>query len=142
MKILTKPKLTVTYQGSDNTIIFRHGHRGSPHFSQRRAQGCQVQFYFIILYMWVFFPACRSAYYVWAWYPRTSEEETGVTSNCEPSCGCWQLNPGSLNDKPIFPETEPSLLSSILFLAVPTCKIRTIFKIYSFDENQKNTNTL
>lgn len=44
--------------------------------------------------------------------PKGSEEGirsrgTEVTESCEPSCGCWELNPGLL--KQVFLTVEPSL---------------------------------
>jgi len=37
--------------------------------------------------------------------------------SCEPPCGCWELNPGPLEEQPVFLTTEPSLQpSSISFL--------------------------
>ena len=37
---------------------------------------------------------------------------TGVTDGCEPPCGCWELNPGPIEEKPVLLATEPSLQSS------------------------------
>jgi hypothetical protein len=34
---------------------------------------------------------------------------TGVTDTSEPSCGCWILNPGPLEEQPVLLSTEPSL---------------------------------
>ena len=44
--------------------------------------------------------------------PKGSEEGirsrgTEVTESCEPSCGCWELNPGLLQE--VFLTVEPSL---------------------------------
>ena len=34
---------------------------------------------------------------------------TGVTDRCELSCGCWELNPGPLEEQSMLLTTEPSL---------------------------------
>jgi hypothetical protein len=34
---------------------------------------------------------------------------TGVKDGCEPSCGCWELNPGPLQEQFIFLAAELSL---------------------------------
>ena len=31
----------------------------------------------------------------------TGSPGTGVTDGCEPSCGCWKLNPGSVQEEPV-----------------------------------------
>ena len=33
---------------------------------------------------------------------------TGITDSCELSCGCWDLNLGSLKNKPMFLTAKPS----------------------------------
>ena len=37
--------------------------------------------------------------------------ETGVMDGCEPPCGSWELNPGSLEEQPVLLTTEPFLYS-------------------------------
>jgi hypothetical protein len=32
-----------------------------------------------------------------------------TTDGCEPPCGCWELNSGSLKEQPVLLTTEPSL---------------------------------
>jgi hypothetical protein len=32
-----------------------------------------------------------------------------ITDGCEPSCGCWDLNSGPLEEQPVLLTTEPSL---------------------------------
>jgi hypothetical protein len=32
-----------------------------------------------------------------------------ITDGCEPPCGCWELNSGTLKDQSVFLTTEPSL---------------------------------
>ena len=39
--------------------------------------------------------------------------ETGVNNGCEPSCGCWELNPGPRQEQFIFLAAELSLKSPI-----------------------------
>ena len=34
---------------------------------------------------------------------------SGVTGSCELPCGCWELNPGPLEDQPVLSIAEPSL---------------------------------
>lgn len=34
---------------------------------------------------------------------------TGVTHDCEPPCGCWDSNPGPLEEQLVLLTTEPSL---------------------------------
>ena len=40
-----------------------------------------------------------------------------VTDGCEPTCGCWDLNPGPLQEQQVLLTTEPSLQSSKVFLS-------------------------
>lgn len=59
-------------------------------------------------------PACISVYHMHAWCPQRSEEGirspgTGVPDNCELPCGCWDLNLGSLEEKPVLLAAEPPL---------------------------------
>ena len=42
---------------------------------------------------------------------------TGVIDSCEQPCGCWELNPGPLEEHAVLTTTEPALqLPSISFL--------------------------
>jgi hypothetical protein len=34
---------------------------------------------------------------------------TGIIDNCELPCGCWELNPGPLEEQPVLSTAEPSL---------------------------------
>ena len=34
---------------------------------------------------------------------------TGATDSCKLPCGCWDLNPGPLEEQPVLLTTEPSL---------------------------------
>jgi hypothetical protein len=43
---------------------------------------------------------------------------TGVTDGCKLPCGCWELNPGPLEEQPVLVTTEPSL--QLLFLHIST----------------------
>jgi hypothetical protein len=38
----------------------------------------------------------------------------GVTDSCEPLCGCWDLNSGSLEEQPVLSNTELVLRRNIL----------------------------
>ena len=40
---------------------------------------------------------------------------TGVTGGCELPCGCWELNPGPLEEQPVLVTTEPSLQPNLKF---------------------------
>jgi hypothetical protein len=51
---------------------------------------------------------------IWVQCPRSPEEGimsfgTGVTTDCEPSRGCWESNLGPLEEQPGLLITEPSL---------------------------------
>lgn len=37
---------------------------------------------------------------------------TGVTDGCEPLCGSWELNPGSVEEQPVVLTAEPSTAPS------------------------------
>jgi hypothetical protein len=57
-------------------------------------------FFFKDLYMWVH---CR--------YLQTLPKEASdlITDGCEPSCSCWELNSGPLEEQSVLLTTEPSL---------------------------------
>lgn len=62
---------------------------------------------FLLMYMRVF-PPCVPG------IPRMPEEDircsgTGVADDCELLCGCWESNPGPLEEQPVVLATEPSL---------------------------------
>jgi hypothetical protein len=40
---------------------------------------------------------------------------TGVVNGCEPVCGCWELNPGPLQEQPVLLTAEPSFPPSFVF---------------------------
>ena len=46
-----------------------------------------------------------------SWRPEegVGSPETGVTGGCEPLCGCWELNPGPLQEQQGLLSTEPLL---------------------------------
>jgi hypothetical protein len=60
---------------------------------------CQkTQFLLALFYVWEYIgiPMCGQC-------PQRSEEGTrcpriGITDGCEPTCVCWELSPGSLED--------------------------------------------
>jgi hypothetical protein len=37
--------------------------------------------------------------------------------SCELPCGCWELNPGTLEEQPVLLTTEPSLQAPIFFVS-------------------------
>lgn len=58
--------------------------------------------------------ACMYMHCVHVWCLLKSEEgvgslEIGITDGCELLCGCWELNLGSLECKPMLLTSEPSL---------------------------------
>lgn len=49
----------------------------------------------------------------YAWYTGLPEQgiispRTGVTDVCGPSCGCWELKLGPLQEKDVYSTAEPS----------------------------------
>ena len=54
---------------------------------------------------------CRHTHCVWC--PQRLEDgtgspETGVADGCEPTCGCCESNPGSLEEQSVFLTAKPS----------------------------------
>jgi hypothetical protein len=45
--------------------------------------------------------------------------DIGVTNSCKLPCGCWELNPGPLEEQPVLLTTEPSLQPEATF-SIPT----------------------
>jgi hypothetical protein len=43
----------------------------------------------------------------------------GVTDNCDPTCGCWELNQGLLEEQPMLLTTEPTLQPNLFFFFSP-----------------------
>jgi hypothetical protein len=43
---------------------------------------------------------------------------TGVTESCELPCGCWELNPGHLEEQPVLLTPEPSVQPHISVFVV------------------------
>ena len=41
---------------------------------------------------------------------------TGATDDCEPACGCWESNPGLLEDQPVPLTAEPGLQALIVIV--------------------------
>ena len=63
---------------------------------------------------------CMSEQHLCPWCPWNPEEgvqlpRTGVTDGCELLCGCWETNPGPLQEQPLFLTAEPSLQASNVF---------------------------
>ena len=63
-------------------------------------------------------PACMSVHRVLPGALRRPEEGvgspgTGITDGCEPPCGCWESNPGPLEEQPVLLPTA-DLSSPIL----------------------------
>ena len=38
-----------------------------------------------------------------------------ITDGCEPSCGCWELNSGPVEEQLVFLTNEPSLQAPFIF---------------------------
>ena len=51
---------------------------------------------------------------------------TRVTNSCELPCGCWELNPGPLQEQQVFLTTEPSLQPLFQDL-IPTMIMNSVF---------------
>jgi hypothetical protein len=39
-----------------------------------------------------------------------------ITDDCEPSCGCWDLNSGPLEEQSVFITAEPSSLQLCVYI--------------------------
>jgi hypothetical protein len=57
----------------------------------------------VLFYVYDFLPACISVHCMCAWFLRRAEESsrfpgTGITDNHEPTCGCWELNLGPVEE--------------------------------------------
>jgi hypothetical protein len=63
--------------------------------------------YFYFMYRSALF-ACMNVPNAWS-EEHTGSPGTGVVDNCELPCGCWELNPGVLQEQPVFLTTESSL---------------------------------
>lgn len=78
--------------------------------------------YFIFIRMSVF-PACIYVHRAHAWCQWSSEEDGGFPGprdiyGCGPLCGCWELNPGPLQDQQVlfkFRAISPSLYAHFCF---------------------------
>ena len=50
-----------------------------------------------------------------------------ITDSCDPTCGCWELNSGPLEEQAMLLTTEPSLQSKLLILNIlPVVQIKSI----------------
>ena len=50
-----------------------------------------------------------------------------ITDDCEPPCGCWDLNLGPLEEHSVLLTTEPSHQPNAGFLKLGTCYIKRSF---------------
>ena len=76
------------------------------------AQFNEFTFYFLFCVYGCF--ACMCLCTMCMQYPQRPEEDirshgTEVKDNCQLPCGCWELNPGPLQEQPVLLTTEPSL---------------------------------
>ena len=55
-----------------------------------------------------------------------SDPGTGVTSTCELPCGCWELNPGPLEEQPVLLTAEPSLQPLGTFYSYPLTAVKPV----------------
>ena len=46
------------------------------------------------------------------------DPQNWILSSCEPSSGCWKLNPGPLQEQQVLQTTKPSLQPQVLLLLV------------------------
>ena len=68
----------------------------------------KIQF-LVLFYVYECLNVCKCTHVVHC--PQRSEEGvgTGVTDTCQLPCGCWESNPGSLQEQSMLLTTEPSL---------------------------------
>lgn len=75
---------------------------------------------FILFYACKCFACIYDVHHMHVWYLQNSEDvefsEIGVMDGCESPCGCWELNPGPLQDHQVLSTTEPSLWPLFFFL--------------------------
>jgi hypothetical protein len=50
-----------------------------------------------------------------------------ITDGCEPSCGCWELNAGPLEEQTVLLTAEPSLQPQVLIFFNPRYCLPMIF---------------
>ena len=62
----------------------------------------------------------------------TDTPEDPITDSCKPPCGCWELNPGPLEEQSVLSTTEPSLQPLALLL-----KTRFLFVLKKKRESQR-----
>jgi hypothetical protein len=60
-------------------------------------------------------PACVRMYHMCIWRPWKPEDGIrfpviGVTGSCKLPCGCWELNPGPLQEQPVLLTIPPGPL--------------------------------
>ena len=65
-------------------------------------------------------PACTSVHHVSIWFSEQPEEgtespETGATNGCELPRGCWESNPGPLEEQPVLLTIEQSPQPSLTY---------------------------
>jgi E3 ubiquitin-protein ligase NEDD4 len=66
-----------------------------------------------------------SMHHIQEWYLQRPEEGlgspgTGDVEDCEPPCGCWDLNSGPSEDQSVLLTAEPSLQPSLIFFFFET----------------------
>jgi hypothetical protein len=45
-------------------------------------------------------------------------EADPITDGCEPPCGCWELNSGTLEEQPVLLTAEPTLQPTVMLFKV------------------------
>lgn len=83
----------------------------SPSYTLKPVKFLKYCFYFESLYIWY---TCRTVHHMHAWCLWSPEEDvatldSGVKNSCKSLCGCWDWNPGPLDDQPGHLIAESSL---------------------------------
>ena len=72
-------------------------------------------FFFYCLDCFSFFLFLTLIYYTYSFWPTGQKRVPDpITDNCEPSCRCWELNSGPLQEQAMLLTSEPSLQPSAM----------------------------
>ena len=58
---------------------------------------------------WFIYILCTLVFYLHVYLDEVRSPGTGVSNSCELPCGCWELNPDTLEEPPVLLTAEPSL---------------------------------
>ena len=74
--------------------------------------------YFLIIYLF----SCALVFCLYACLcEAVRSTRSGVTDSCELSCGCWELNPGPLEEQPVLLTSHLFNPDIVQFLTVSCC---------------------